>query len=220
MIYYDAMTTQSIKTLHFPATSRNREPITKILGKILPQSGLILEYGSGSGEHIIHFARQFPNLTWQPSDLNPRNIESICAWVETVKDTCPNIREPLLIDAAKSTSVIQSADAIICINVIHISPWNTTIGLMRNASRLLPRGGLLYLYGPYMLKNKQTASTNRSFDRHLKSQNENWGVRNFEHVVCEAETNDIEFVDKINMPANNLSIIFRKSKNAQSPQQA
>ena len=130
------MEAQSTKTLHIPAPSRNRDAITTILKKFLPKSGLILEFGSGSGEHVIHFAKQFPNLTWQPSDLNPRNIESICAWVETVKDTCPNIREPLLIDADKSTSEIQSAEAIICINVIHISPWNTTIGLKRYASRL------------------------------------------------------------------------------------
>ena len=210
------MEAQSTKTLHFPATSRNRDAITTILKKFLPKSGLILEFGSGSGEHVIHFARKFPNLTWQPSDLNPRNIESIYAWADKVKEACPNICEPLLLDAAKSTSVIQSADAIICINVIHISPWNTTIGLMRNARRLLSGGGLLCLYGPYMLNNKHTAPTNESFDRHLRSQNEDWGIRNFEHVVRQAETNDLEFVDKISMPANNLSIIFRKSANAQS----
>jgi SAM-dependent methyltransferase len=204
------MPTKSNKALHFPATSRNRDAIAMVLKNFLPKTGLVLEFGSGSGEHIVHFAKQFPNLTWQPSDLNPRNLESVHARVESEKNVFPNIREPLLIDAAKSDPIIRLVDAIICINVIHISPWNTTIGLMRNAERLLPYGGLLYLYGPYMSKNKHTAPTNESFDHHLRSQNKDWGVRNFEHVVGEAEKNDLKFIDKINMPANNLSIIFGK----------
>ena len=219
IIYCSAMPTESSKALHFPATSRNRDAITMVLKTFMPKSGLILEIGSGSGEHIVHFAKQFPNLTWQPSDLNPRNIESINAWIKTVKNSCQNIREPLLIDAAELTPAIQFADAIICINVIHISPWNTTIGLMRNANQLLPSGGLLYLYGPYKLRNNHTAETNESFDHHLRSQNADWGIRNFEHVVSEAEKVDLKFVDNINMPANNLTIIFRKQTNAQSSHQ-
>lgn len=204
------MNKQPNEALHFPATSRNRDAITAVLEQYLPTSGTVLEIGSGSGEHIVHFAQRFPSLIWQPSDLNQQNIGSITAWMKTVEKLCSNLRAPLLIDAVDTDLIIPTVDAIICINVIHISPWNATEGLMNMAAKLLPTGGMLYLYGPYLVDGISTAPSNVAFDQQLKVQNKHWGIRNMTDVVVEAERYRLSFIKKIKMPANNLSLIFRK----------
>jgi SAM-dependent methyltransferase len=194
---------------HFPATARNREAIADLLKRYLPERGTVLEIGSGSGEHALYFSDLFPDLTWQPSDPDPLNLESIRVWVETVPDR-QNLLAPLALNASDVLLPIDQADAVICVNVIHISPWDATEGLMRNAAALLPLNGLLYLYGPYRIGGTHTAPSNESFDQSLRSQNEAWGVRNLEEVIAEANKNGLQFIERVDMPANNQSLIFRK----------
>ena len=194
---------------HFPATARNREAIADLLKRYLPERGTVLEIGSGSGEHALYFSDLFPDLTWQPSDPDPLNLESIRVWVKTVPDR-QNLLPPLALNASDVLLPIDQADAVICVNVIHISPWDATEGLMRNAAALLPLNGLLYLYGPYRIGGTHTAPSNESFDQSLRSQNEAWGVRNLEEVIAEANKNGLQFIERVDMPANNQSVIFRK----------
>ena len=197
---------------HFPATARNREAIADILKRQLPEQGTVLEIGSGSGEHALYFSDLFPDLTWQPSDPDLLNLESIRAWRETVPDR-QNLLAPLALNASDVLLPIDQADAVMCVNVIHISPWDATEGLMRNAAALLPLNGMLYLYGPYRIGGKHTAPSNESFDQSLRSQNEDWGVRNLEEVIAEANKNELQFIERFDMPANNQSVIFRKPSN-------
>ena len=195
---------------HFPATERNREPIRAVLRRVLPERGVVLEIGSGSGEHALHFARMFPGLLWQPSDPDPLNLASIAAWRETEGSDLANLMPPLAINASDVILPVDRADAILCINVIHIAPWDATEGLMRIAGQLLPPQGALYLYGPYRLKGAHTAPSNEAFDRQLRSQNETWGIRDLEAVAAEAEKHGLAHAETVAMPANNLSVIFRK----------
>lgn len=204
------MNTPSDKARHFPATARNRDVIADVLIRYLPASGTVLEIGSGSGEHSIYFAGLFPHLDWQPSDPDPLNLDSIQAWIDAEMPDAPNIRRPLAINASDAILPIDAADVVICTNVIHISPWDATEGLMRNAGALLPPGGILYLYGPYKIDGKHTAPSNESFDHSLRSQNETWGVRNLEDVCTEAAKNGLVFAERVEMPSNNQSVIFRK----------
>ena len=199
----------SEKARHFPATARNRDAIADVLARVLPASGTVLEIGSGSGEHAYFFSELFPGLTWQPSDPDPLNIDSIAAWVEAAGR--PNLRPPLPINASDVILPLDAADVVMCVNVIHISPWDATEGLMRNAARLLPPGAPLYLYGPYRIGGAHTAPSNEAFDRSLRSQNETWGVRDLEAVIAEAEKNGLTFVERVEMPANNQSVIFQRS---------
>ena len=198
------------KARHFPATTRNRDPIASVLKQHLPLSGTVLEIGSGSGEHLVYFADIFPNLIWQPSDPDQRNVESINAWIKSAEASCHNLRPPLSINASDINLPVDSADFVMCINVIHISPWDATKGLMRNAARLLPENGGLYLYGPYMIDGVHTSSSNESFDRQLRSQNDTWGIRNLGDVVSEANRNGLSLIKQFEMPANNLSVVFQK----------
>tara|TARA_Y100000588_G_C13725801_1_gene699275 strand:- start:50 stop:670 length:621 start_codon:yes stop_codon:yes gene_type:complete len=197
---------------HFPATVRNREGIADLLKRHLPERGTVLEIGSGSGEHALYFSELFPDLTWQPSDPDPLNLESIRVWRGTVPDR-QNLLAPLALNASDVLLPIDQADAVICVNVIHISPWDATEGLMRNAAALLPLNGLLYLYGPYRIGGTHTAPSNDSFDQSLRRQNEAWGVRNLEEVIGEANKNGLKFIERVDMPANNQSVIFRKPSN-------
>tara|TARA_R110000868_G_scaffold2930_6_gene19994 strand:+ start:43730 stop:44350 length:621 start_codon:yes stop_codon:yes gene_type:complete len=205
------MNTPSDKARHFPATARNREVIAAVLERYLPAAGTVLEIGSGSGEHCIYFAGLFPHLDWQPSDPDPLNIDSIQAWIDAEPADAPNIRAPLAINASDVVLPLDSADFMICTNVIHISPWDATQGLMRNAGALLPPGGHLYLYGPYRIGGAHTAPSNEDFDRSLRSRNETWGVRDIDAVCAEAEKNGLAFVERVEMPSNNQSVIFRRT---------
>jgi hypothetical protein len=192
---------------HAPATGRNRDAILAVLRDALPSSGLVLEVASGSGEHNVYFADAFADLIWQPSDPDPAALASIAAW--RADANLPNLRPPILLDASADWPIAQ-ADAILCINMVHISPWAATLGLMKGAGALLPPGGLLYLYGPYLRDGVDTAPSNVSFDASLKARDPHWGLRRLEDVVAAAEAQGLVFERLIEMPANNLSLLFRK----------
>ena len=193
-----------------PSTARNREPIWSVLGPQLPSAGLVLEIASGSGEHAVHFAQQAgPGIVFQPSDPSPEARASIVAWI--AETGLLNVRPPLALDAAAETWPIANADAVVCINMIHISPWASTVGLIRGAARVLPAGGLLFLYGPYRRQGQHTAPSNEAFDRDfLRARNPEWGVRDLEAVAELAAGAGFGSPLIEPMPANNFSVLFRR----------
>lgn len=193
---------------HYPATARNRDYIREVLADRLPATGLVLEIGSGSGEHAVYLAECFPHLDWQPSDPDPICLDSIRAW-QSAKPL-HNLRPPIALNASDVILPVDAADAVLCINVIHISPWDATEGLMRNAGALLPPGGMLYLYGPFAVDGGFEAPSNEAFDRQLRAENETWGIRDLADVTAEAEKHGLGLAETVGMPANNLSAVFRK----------
>lgn len=193
---------------HAPATARNGAFIREVLRSLLPPAGLVLEIASGSGEHIVDFARHWPELDWQPSDPSADARRSIAAW--SAAEGARNIRPPLDLDAATADWPIVRADAILCINMIHISPWDATEGLMRGAARLLPAGAPLYLYGPYRRPDRELEPSNAAFDHDLRQRDPRWGLRNLDVVTACAAGHGLAREAMIEMPANNLSIVFRK----------
>lgn len=194
---------------HAPATLRNREAIAAIITRILPSSGTILEIASGSGEHILHFAKALPGLHWQPSDPDPACRASISAWLNEYP--MPNLSQPIDLDASEGRWQVSEAAAILCINMIHISPWAATEGLLAGAGRLLAPGAPLYLYGPYHIADRETAPSNTAFDQSLRSGNPEWGVRNLEEVENAALSCGLSLAEVVDMPANNVSVILRKN---------
>lgn len=193
---------------HAPSAERNREPILAVLERVLPATGTVLEIASGTGQHAIHFAAALPDLVWQPSDLDGEARASIAAW--TAHSGLTNVRPPLAVDVRDASWGIEAAAAIVCINMIHISPWASAQGLIGGAGRLLGPGGVLFLYGPYRRGGAHTAPTNAAFDDQLQSRNPAWGVRNMEDVVALAEAAGFDADEPIAMPANNFSLVFRK----------
>ena len=193
---------------HAPATERNREPIAAVLREVLPAVGTVLEVASGTGEHAAWFAALFPKLLWQPSDPDPDALASIRAWREEAG--LANLLEPIRLDAAAEAWPIARADAILCINMVHISPWSATVGLMRGAGRLLAPGAPLILYGPYRRPGVPTAPSNEAFDESLKARNPEWGLRALEDVAAQAEANGLTLERVAEMPANNVTVIFRR----------
>ncbi len=191
-----------------PAALRNREPIAAVLEGVLPPAGLVLELASGSGEHCVHFAKTFPGLYWQPSDPDDVARRSIAAWIR--HEELLNVRQPLSIDVHASAWGLDAADALLCINMVHISPWSATLAMLDGASRLLPKGAPLYLYGPYKRIDVPTAESNLAFDRSLKSRDPAWGLRLLDDVVSAAAERGLGFESVIDMPANNVSVIFRR----------
>jgi SAM-dependent methyltransferase len=192
-----------------PATLRNRDPILEVLRPRLPAVGLVLEIAAGTGEHAIWFSRALPGLTWQPTDPDPDALASIAAW--RADEGPPNLLEPLSLSAAEPDSwPVDRADAVVCINMIHISPWAATEGLMTGAGRILPVGGLLYLYGPYREAGRDTAPSNEAFDASLKARNPAWGLRLLQDVEAEAARHGLALAERVEMPANNLSVVFAK----------
>lgn len=192
-----------------PATARNREPILAVLREELPESGTVLEVASGTGEHAVHFAQALPHLSWQPSDPSPEARASIAAWREG--EGSANLLAPLELDAASDAWPVARADALVCINMVHISPWAATEGLMRGAGRLLPPGAPLILYGPYRRAGFPLEPSNAAFDESLKARDPNWGLRLLEDVAECAGANGLDLARVVEMPANNLTVIFRKS---------
>lgn len=190
-----------------PATKRNRESIVAVLREELPSSGLVLEVASGSGEHAIHFAAAFPDLHWQPSDPDPDALASIEAW--RAEAGLLNLRPPIRLDARGGWPA-DRVDAILCINMVHISPWAATLGLMKGAGRVLPPHGLLYLYGPYVRDGVETAPSNLAFDVSLRARDPQWGLRRMEDVIAVAHAEGLAFQRLVEMPANNLSLTFRR----------
>jgi uncharacterized protein DUF938 len=191
-----------------PATLRNRDFILDVLRDVLPTTGVILEVASGSGEHVVHFARNFPNLVFQPSDPELDTRLSIAAWVKATGVT--NVRAPIALDALHSVWPIASADGIICINIIHISPWEATVGLMKGAAAILPSKSPLYLYGPYKREGFETAPSNQAFDQNLSDRDPNWGLRDLEAVSAMAQSVGFSVPVVTEMSANNLSVVFRR----------
>jgi hypothetical protein len=192
-----------------PAAARNRQPILDVLQPHLPERGLVLEVASGSGEHAAHFAQALPGLTFQPSDPDATARASIDDWTAALD--LVNVRPALALDAAAETWPITEADAIVCINMIHISPWGSTVGLIRGAVRVLPKNGTLFLYGPYFRDDVETAPTNLAFDRDLRARNPAWGIRSLAQVTALAQTYGFHEPTIFEMPANNLSVVFRKA---------
>ena len=192
-----------------PHVVRNAGPMTDVLRGLLPDAGLVLEIASGTGEHALHFARAFPGLTLQPSDPDPAAIASIEAWRQEASP--PNLLPPIRLDASTGQWPVASADAILCINMVHISPWTATQGLMAGAGRLLATGAPLYLYGAYRRQGVATAPSNEAFDLSLRSRDPDWGVRNLEDVVAEAAKHGLALESVVEMPANNLSVVFRRN---------
>ncbi len=192
-----------------PATMRNRDAITDVLRGILPDAGNILEIASGTGEHIVHFARHFPQAIFQPSDPDPLALASIDAWREEAKQR--NILPALQIDAGRADWPVAAADAILCINMVHIAPWQACIGLMQGAGDILPAGGTLYLYGPFREADRPLSPSNTDFDASLKSRNPGWGLRLVDDVRMLAERCGMVMEKRTEMPANNLSLVFRKT---------
>jgi hypothetical protein len=191
-----------------PATVRNRDFILDVLRDVLPTTGVILEIASGSGEHVVHFARNLPSLVFQPSDPEPDALLSVAAWMKAAEVT--NVRAPIVLDASRSPWPIASVDGIICINMVHISPWDASVGLMRGAAAILPPGSPLYLYGPYKRKGFATAPSNEAFDRNLRDRNPIWGLRDLGEIAAIAQSAGFSIPDIKEMPANNLSIVFRR----------
>jgi SAM-dependent methyltransferase len=191
-----------------PAALRNRDPILAVLRDVLPHTGLVLEIASGTGEHLIHFARHLPALEWQPSDPSPDALASIAAW--SAAEDLPNIRPPLAIDASADRWPIESAAAMLCINMVHISPWSATEGLMRHAGRILPGDGPLLLYGPYRRHGKALEPSNAAFDADLRSRDPAWGLRTLDAMETVAAESGLRFETLVEMPANNLMLAFRK----------
>jgi hypothetical protein len=191
-----------------PATVRNRDFILDVLRDVLPTTGVILEIASGSGEHVVHFARNLPSLVFQPSDPEPDALLSVAAWMKAAEVT--NVRAPIVLDASRSPWPIASADGIICINMVHISPWDASVGLIRGAAAILPPGSPLYLYGPYKRKGFATAPSNEAFDHNLRDRNPIWGLRDLEAIAAIAQSAGFSIPDITEMPANNLSVVFRR----------
>jgi hypothetical protein len=207
-----------------PATQRNREPILTVLKEVLPAAGTVLEISSGTGEHAVFFAPRLAPRLWIPSDPNPVARDSIAAWRE--QEPAESLYPPIALDVRESVWPIEQKPlpqdlqglnlrqspitAIVNINMIHISPWSACVGLMAGAERVLPADGILYLYGPFRQANQPTAPSNEAFDASLQMQNPEWGLRSLEEVMTLAHNHHLEFVKIVAMPANNLSVVFRR----------
>jgi SAM-dependent methyltransferase len=194
--------------LFAPATTRNRQPILDVLKLHLPARGLVLEVASGSGEHVVHFAQACPGLTFQPSDPDFRHRASTDAWAAALG--LSNVRPAIDLDASAEVWPVGAADAVLCSNMIHIAPWAAAVGLIRGAARVLPPGGVLYLYGPYKRGGRHTAPSNEAFDQRLRAQNPAWGVRDIEAVVDLAVAHGLTAPIVEQMPANNLSLVLKR----------
>jgi SAM-dependent methyltransferase len=205
--------------LRSSATARNRDPILAVFRRVLPARGTVLEIASGAGEHAVYFASHLPDLVWQPSDPSAEARASIDAWREAAR--APNVRPALALDVHEDAWPLDAADAVVCINMIHIAPWSASEALMRGAARVLvpsgaegdrvlDRRGILFTYGPYKREGAHTAPSNAAFDADLRARNPSWGVRDLEAVTAEAARRGLERIDVVPMPANNLSLVFRR----------
>ena len=202
------MSEASDPRLYYPHVARNRAAILDVLRRVLPPRGLVLEIASGSGEHAAYFAKELPALLWQPTDPDPQALASIAA--HRAATNAANLLAPLYLDVTSQQWPVERADALLCNNMIHISPWAVTEGLMAGAGRTLPAGGILYLYGPYKIDGRHTAPSNQDFDASLRARNVAWGIRDLADVADLAKRHNFKLVETIKMPANNLSVIFRR----------
>ena len=195
-----------------PSAARNCGPIREVLTRVLPKEGIALEIGSGTGEHVISFAKALPGLVWLPSDPDAASRASIKAWIAT--EGPANVCAPVAIDVRREAwGVEENApfDAMISLNMVHIAPWEAALGLLAGAGRLLRPDGVLFFYGPFMLGGTHTAASNAAFDADLKRRDPRWGVRDVEDLVGEAAFHGLELREVLEMPANNLSLVFVKA---------
>ncbi|HEY5622235.1 MAG TPA: DUF938 domain-containing protein [Gammaproteobacteria bacterium] len=191
------------------AAERNKGAILDVLNRYLPSSGDVLEIASGTGQHVAHFAAAHPKLSWQPSDATDELFDSIAAHVAGAG--VDNVLPPLVLDVTRPDWPVARADVVVCINMIHISPWETTPALFAGAARVLPPDGVVFLYGPYKRGNVHTAPSNEAFDASLRARNPAWGLRDMEAVIETAAAAGFAHEDVIAMPANNFSVIFSRS---------
>lgn len=192
---------------HAPAADRNREPIREVLASYLPRPGLVLEIASGSGQHAVWMAQALPDVEWQPTDIDETALASIAAYREEA--ALPNLRPPLRLDVIDARWPIEEADAIVCINMIHIAPWEATLALFAGARRTLRDGGVLYLYGPYRFDG-ETAASNEAFHASLVARDARWGVRDVRDLRALGDEHGLALEHVIAMPANNHSLVFRR----------
>jgi SAM-dependent methyltransferase len=191
-----------------PSAERNKDPVADVLCRVLPDQGLVLEVSSGTGQHVVHFARAMPHLRWQPTERDEDNLRSIASW--RAAEALPNVLEPIRLDVVDQPWPVSSAAAVVCLNMIHIAPWAAAEALIRGAEAILAAGGILFLYGPYRREGRHTAPSNEAFDQQLRSRNPDWGVRDLEEVVRFAGQHGFDASEIHEMPANNLSVVFRR----------
>nr|WP_298373107.1 DUF938 domain-containing protein [uncultured Halomonas sp.] len=194
--------------LSSPAVARNRDAILAVLRDVLPQQGKVLEIASGSGEHALYLARHLPAISWQPSDPNPQALASIGAWRKT--ESLDNLLEPVQLDATLRPWPVGDFDALVCINMIHIAPWEAAQALFVEAGKILEEGGVLYLYGPFKRDGQHTAASNAAFDVDLRRRDPRWGVRDLNDIEVLAQENGLGIERIVEMPANNHSLVLRK----------
>jgi SAM-dependent methyltransferase len=191
-----------------PAAERNRQPILDVLRRVLPPAGLVLEVASGTGQHAIFFSERLPALQWQPTDASPEALQSIGAWVDDAARD--NLLAPLDLDVRSPQWPISQADALLCINMIHISPWEATEALFQGASQLLEVGAPLITYGPYRLHGEHTAPSNAAFDQSLRSRNARWGVRDIDDLRDLGRKTGFALQERVGMPANNMTLVWKR----------
>lgn len=212
VLEWDGVLSQSVSTdgaLFAPAVARNKGLILDVLRRVLPDAGLVLEVASGSGEHVVHFGSALPNLRWQLSDPDPRALRSIEAHKQA--SDLPNILPPVPLDVCTENWPVLPAEAVLAINMVHIAPWSATEGLMAGTGRVLPEGGLLFLYGPFRVAGAHVAQSNAAFDEDLRARDPAWGVRDIEAVSDAALAQGLRLVECASMPANNFSLVYRKN---------
>ena len=192
--------------LTWPAPERNKGPILEVLKRVLPERGTLLELASGSGQHVVHFARNFPEITFLPSDIVDENLASIRAWID--ESGLTNVLPPRRIDVTSSDFGFEPVDAIYNANMVHISPWSCAIGLFAGAARHLAEAGSVVLYGPFRIGGEHSAPSNAEFDADLRSRDASWGVRDFEAIVTLAEDAGFRLRERVAMPANNQTVVF------------
>ena len=191
-----------------PAAERNRGPILEVLRRVLPPSGTVLEIASGTGQHAVFFSQHLPALRWQPSDPAPDALSSIVAWVD--EEARDNLLSPVRLDVREPMWPVREVDAMLCINMIHISPWESTVALFAGARRLLTEGAPLVTYGPYRVHGEHTAPSNAAFDESLRSRDPSWGVRDIDELTELAERDGFSLEERVAMPANNMTLIWRR----------
>jgi hypothetical protein len=191
-----------------PAAERNRDAILSVLARVLPRSGVVLEIASGTGQHAVHCASALAGIEWQPSDPDADARASIAAWRAHAK--LANLNAPLALDVVSDDWGIADVAAIVCINMIHIAPWEAAEALFRGAGARVGAGGVLVLYGPYRRNGAHTAPSNEAFDQQLRANDPRWGVRDMEAVEALGEQAGFALVETVAMPANNFSLVFKK----------
>jgi ubiquinone/menaquinone biosynthesis C-methylase UbiE len=192
----------------WPAALRNAEPIARELRKLLPMPSTVVEIASGTGQHAAHFCKAMPEVSWQPTEHDASALESIAEWQR--ESGAANFKAPKQLDVREQSWPVESADAVFCANMIHIAPWECCEGLMRGCGRILTSGGALLLYGPFLIAGVPTAPSNTAFDESLRARNPQWGIRQLERIEAAALAEGLELAERIEMPANNFIVHFRR----------